>query len=129
MWTYKQSTGEMTKPDGTRYGFGFAGHSEGLNNPAKQNQAMVGPLPQGDYTMVGFRENDSHTGMCTIVLASDPKNNTFGRSAFRIHGSRNLLSSGLDAFLHSSDGCIILGDCVLRRGIWASADKLLRVIA
>lgn len=129
MWTYKQSTGELTHPDGKRCGFGFAGHSEGLNEPFYQSKPLVGPLPQGTYTMSEFRETDPHTGLCTIVLVPDPNNVMFGRSAFRIHGSVNLTSAGLTAFLKSSDGCIILGDCILRRGIWASTDKSLRVIA
>lgn len=129
MWTYKQSTGELTHPDGKRCGFGFAGHGSGLNNPAAQNQPLTGPLPQGTYTMTEFREADPHTGMCTIVLTPAPTNVMFGRSAFRIHGSVNLTTAGLAAFLKSSDGCIILGDCVLRRGIWANPDKVLKVIA
>lgn len=129
MWTYKQSTGEFLKPDGTRLGFGFAGNGIGLNNPVMQTQHNVGPLPVGNYTMTEFRENDSHTGMCTIVLIMETGEEDYGRSAFRIHGSVNLTSTGLDRFLHSSDGCIILGDCILRRGIWASPDKKLKVVA
>jgi hypothetical protein len=129
MWTYKQSTGEFLRPDGTRLGFGFAGNGTGLNNPDAQAQHNVGPLPQGTYTMTAFAENDPHTGMCTIVLIMDTGEEDFGRSAFRIHGPVNLTSAGLNAFLHSSDGCIILGDCVLRRGIWANKDHKLKVTA
>lgn len=129
MWTYKQSTGEFLKPDGTRLAFGFAGNGVGLNNPTMQAQHNLGPLPQGLYTMTAFEENDSHTGMCTIILVADPTNTMFGRDLFRIHGSVNLTSAGLSAFLKSSDGCIILGDCILRRGVWASKDKILKVVA
>ena len=127
-WVYKQATGELLKPDGTRLAFGFAGHSEGLNCSAKQDVHSLGPLPVGDYNMTGWIESDPHTGMCTIVLEAVPGSVTFGRDGFRIHGARSLDKSGLSAFLTSSDGCICVSDCVGRRSIWDSGDHLLRVV-
>ena len=53
----------------------------------------------------------------------------FDRSGFFIHGSRNLLTSGLSAFLESSDGCIVIGDCAMRQAIWSSGDRALTVVA
>lgn len=128
-WVYRQSTGELLKPDGTRHAFGFAGQREGLNNPAKQDVKNTGPLPIGDYTMSGWIDNDPHLGMCVIVLTPLPSNSMFGRSAFRIHGARSVERSGLNAFLTSSEGCVCIGDCVTRRAIWNSTDKVLRVVA
>jgi hypothetical protein len=128
MWTYHQDTGEMLKPDGTRLAFGFAGHSEGMNCPAKQDQHNVGPLPVGDYNMTQWIESDDHLGLCVIVLEPHPTNEMFGRAGFRVHGYRSIERSGLSGFLMSSDGCICISDCVARRSMWSSADHQLRVV-
>lgn len=128
MWTYKQSTGELLKPDGTRHAFGFAGQGIGLNNPAHQDVHDVGPLPQGDYSMTGWLDSDPKLGLCVVVLTPLPANSMFGRAGFRIHGSRSLEHSGLSAFLSSSEGCICVGDCVSRKAIWNSGDRMLRVL-
>ena len=127
MWTYKSKTGEMLRPDGTSLGFGFAGNGNGLNNPDQQYTKQVGPLPQGKYKMTQWIEKDLHLGMCVIVLEPEPDTDMKGRSLFRIHGSRNLLSRGLASFLDSSDGCICIGDCLTRKTIWASPDHELFV--
>lgn len=126
---YSQSTGRLINPDGTLEGYGFAGNHAGLNNPAAQDQHNVGPLPQGDYTMTAWIESDPRMGLCVIELTPKPTNAMFGRSGFFIHGSRNLLTSGINAFLSSSDGCICVGDCILRQAIWSSLDRDLVVTA
>ncbi len=127
-WIYHQSTGELLKPDGTRLAFGFAGQKNGLNNPEAQQEHNVGPLPQGDYIMTGWIESDSHLGLCVIVLNPTLETKTFGRTLFRIHGARSLDRNGLQGFLSSSEGCICIADCVGRRAIWTSGDRLLRVL-
>lgn len=129
MWIYKQSTGELLKPDGTRLAFGFAGQGIGLNSPDHQNVHNIGPLPQGDYTMTGWIESDPKLGLCVVVLEPLPANSMFGRAGFRIHGSVSLDRAGLQRFLTSSEGCICIGDCTSRRAIWNSGDRLLRVTA
>lgn len=129
MWLYKQTTGELLKPDGTRFAFGFAGQGFGLNNPAHQDAHNIGPLPQGDYSMTKWLESDPHLGLCVIVLEPMPGNSMFGRSAFRIHGARSVDRSGLQGFLTSSEGCVCIGDCGSRSAIWNSNDRLLRVVA
>lgn len=128
-WIYKQGTGELITPSGNRFAFGFAGQGVGLNNVAHQDLHNVGPLPQGDYTMTEWRDSDPHLGLCVIVLTPMPANTMFGRSAFRIHGSRSLEHSGLTAFLSSSEGCVCIGDCASRKAIWASGDRTLKVVA
>lgn len=128
-WTYSQGTGRLIKPDGTLEGFGFAGNGNGLNEPAQQMTHNVGPLPQGDYTMTKWIDKHPTMGLCVIELTPSPSNMMFGRSGFFIHGSRNLLTSGLNGFLESSDGCIVIGDCSLRQAIWASLDRALTVVA
>ncbi len=128
-WTYSQSTGKLIKPDGTLEGCGFAGNSVGLNEPAQQMTHNIGPLPQGEYTMTKYFEKHPTAGLCVIELTPAKTNTMFGRSGFLIHGSRNLLTSGLDAFLDSSDGCVIIGDCSMRQAIWSSLDRELVVVA
>ncbi len=128
MWTYHQATGAMLRPDGTRLAFGFAGNGIGLNCPTAEDQHSVGPLPQGKYKMGLWIQSHLSMGLCVIELIPDPANNMHGRDGFFIHGSVNLNSSGLTAFLKSSDGCIVIADCPTRRSIWDSADHELQVV-
>ncbi len=128
-WTYSQSSGKLIKPDGTLEGYGFAGNHDGLNTPSCQLIHDKGPLPQGVYKLSSWTDKHPTMGLCVIGLTPDPSNEMFGRSGFFIHGARNLLTSGLNAFLQSSDGCIIIGDCTLRQAIWASLDRELVVVA
>lgn len=119
MWTFAQTSGDLTAADGTVYRGGWAGHSEGRNNPKYQDVANMGPLPQGRYT-IGNPYDNPHTGPYTLDLTPDPGNTMFGRSLFRIHGA---------AFTHpdmSSDGCIIEPRDV-REKIHASGDTDLQV--
>lgn len=127
MFTYKQSTGELTK-DGKAWGFGFAGNEAGLNNPAAESQHNIGPIPAGKYKMLQYFPNHLSVGMCAIALIPEQQDK-YGRSGFFIHGSTNLTATGLDKFLHSSDGCIVIGDCTLRLAVWKSGDLELEVVA
>lgn len=133
MWLYESSTGLMLTPKGLTYGYGFAGHNisglEGLNNPLHQSSKGIGPLPEGDYDMTQWIDKDPKLGLGVIVLvARDPKTQ-FGRAGFRIHGPVDWSTHGLDRFLHSSDGCICIGNTASRLLIWQSGDHLLRVVA
>ena len=46
MLTYSQTTGEMRTALGELLGTGYAGHGEGVNNPALQSVPDTGPLPR-----------------------------------------------------------------------------------
>ena len=128
-WQYSQSTGCLSRPNGGTLGFGFAGNGLGLNNGALEQQHNTGPLPKGKYTMVAYIDKHPTMGLCVVQLSPDPANTMYGRSGFFIHGSRNLLTSGLKLYLESSDGCICIGDCSLRESIWNSTDRELIVVA
>jgi len=132
-WIYESSSGAMYHPNGKRLGYGFAGHGEGLNDPTKQNVRGVGPLPEHLYKMGRWIEKHDDMGLGVITLIPWAENgkilNMFARDGFAIHGSSNLFNSGLDKFLHSSDGCIIIGDLALRRQIWLHDDDFLQVYA
>lgn len=128
-WTYKQSTGELKRPDGSSFGFGFSGNHQGLNFPPFQTQHGVGPLPTGFYSMGAYIEKDPKMGLCVIRLDPNPGSVMFGRSGFYIHGAASLDTHGVTAFLNSSEGCICFRDCVARQAIWQSADRRLQVTA
>jgi RHS repeat-associated protein len=99
-WEYSQSTGQLSH-NGTPVATGYAGRGPGLNNPAMQNVPNTGPLPQGGYT-IGGMYNNPNTGPKTMNLTPMPGTETYGRSAFRIHGDN---ARGDHSASH---GCIIL---------------------
>jgi hypothetical protein len=104
MWTYSQTSGKFYNPQGKCISTGYAGgncgkNKEGLNNPDMQDQAKIGPLPEGLYKR-GKLVPQSHLGKDAIELVPDPNNEMFGRSDFFLHG--DTVPSG-----NASEGCII----------------------
>jgi len=100
-FTYSQSTGRFSR-DGVLIGIGYSGHGAGLDNPAMQAVADVGPIPAGDWTIAGARDG-GHLGPMVMDLAPVAPFAAFGRSLFRIHGDNPAANHT------ASDGCIILG--------------------
>ena len=122
MWTYQQSTGNLTDPSGEVIGQGYAGHGAGVNNPADEGIRQTGPLPTGKYTIGPFFNDVSGKGPLVAHLIPDPTNEMFGRSGFMIHG---------DTMAHNetaSEGCIVLAHD-LRQAIASSMDDDLVVVA
>lgn len=99
-WTYNQRTGTLTAPDGQVAATdGYSGAGQGRNNPGMENQPNVGPIPRGSYRIRSARHS-AHTGPVSMDLAPNVGTDTYGRSAFLIHG---------DNLTHTaSHGCIIL---------------------
>lgn len=118
-WVWDQSAGELRR-DGARIARGYAGKGTGKNNPAMQNVRRTGPIPQGRWRLTGVH-NSPHTGPFTIILVPEAETETFGRSAFRIHGD-SIRAPGT-----ASEGCIILPRAVRER-IWSSGDRRLTVV-
>lgn len=119
MWTFNQSTGELSL-DGQPVALGYSGHDNGRNNPELQAAANVGPLPCGFWTIHAPEDTPDH-GPFVMRLQPDAETNTFGRSGFLIHG---------DSREHpgeASHGCIIAARAI-REKIWASNDRRLEVI-
>ena len=114
-WTYSQSSGKLLL-NGTLVATGYSGHDDGLNNPVLQNEAQIGPIPQGVYTIGPVTAN--HPGKGPVVMELHPKLGTqvFGRSGFLIHGDNSELDHT------ASHGCIILGRPT-REQIAASSDR------
>lgn len=121
MWTYLQDLGKIFKDDpSTNVGFGWAGNGDGKNNPAMQDWANVGPLPQGFYTIEAPHDSP-RTGPYTLNLTPAPENQMFGRADFRLHGAAKVNPE------LSSDGCIVMPR-PMREAIWNSGDHLLQVL-
>jgi hypothetical protein len=104
MWYFESSTGNFFTPDKQLRSRGYAGgncgkNPEGRNNPDMQDQAKIGPLPEGLYTR-GKLVPQSRLGKDAIELIPDPNNEMFDRSDFFLHG--DTVPSG-----NASEGCII----------------------
>jgi hypothetical protein len=99
-WSYSQSTGTLAH-DGQVVAIGYSGHDNGKNNPDMQQVPNTGPIPKGRYFM-GPPHDSAKVGPFALALDPAPGTDTFGRSAFMIHG---------DSIVHpgtASEGCIIL---------------------
>lgn len=100
--TYRQSTGELSREDGSVVAVGWAGCGKGKNNPAMDDVRCVGPLPAGLYRV---RARQDHPRLGKDVCALDQvQGESHGRNDFWIHGpSLNPLKYGQESM-----GCIIL---------------------
>lgn len=118
MWVYNQANGNLSH-DGALIGTGYSGAPSGKNNPAMQNVACIGPIPQGNYAIGEPFDSPAH-GPFAMPLEPDPSNEMFGRSGFLMHG---------DSIEHpgcASEGCIIMQRAV-REAVWNSGDRELEV--
>lgn len=117
-WIYRQNTGRI-EHDGTLAGVGYSGRGRGKNNPSRQNEAMIGPIARGTWT-IGAPFTHPHAGPYAMRLIPLPGTVTYRRSGFMIHG---------DSTAHpgaASDGCVIV-NIVTRRCIWESGDHTIAV--
>ena len=122
MWTYRQQTGEFFDAEGELVETGYSGFGEGKNNPDREDEHDVGPIPRGVYTIgaTEFVDTSGPHGPFVLPLTPDQSNEMFGRDSFLIHG---------DSVSHpgaASHGCIILSR-VTREAIAASDDDELTV--
>jgi hypothetical protein len=115
MLIYSQTTGDMCNAEGELLGTGYAGHGEGVNNPALQSIHNTGPLPQGVYTIAAPVNTATH-GPYVMWLTPDPANEMFGRSGFGIHADE-IANPGKHL---ASTGCIVMSNPA-RVAIWQSA--------
>jgi hypothetical protein len=119
MWTYSQSTGQLTDSDGNIVGTGYAGAQPHVNDPSAQNLPNIGPLPRGSY-QIGTSFTHPLAGPMTMRLTALAPTDTFGRDGFMIHGDTPSLDQT------ASEGCIIMARSV-RSLISLSTDKVLTV--
>lgn len=131
-WYYFQSTGLLyhVDADGNADFSGYAGYSGygyGKNNPVLQSiQSQqpgdpAGPIPQG-YYQIGPPRDSKPTGPYVLDLTPWPGTNTYGRTAFEIHGEKKKGPPG-----YASTGCVIEPPDV-RQAIVKSKDNCLKVV-
>ena len=126
MWKYEQGSGRLFNASGTPIAKGYSGHGEGLNNPEKQGERGVGPIPRGKWA-IGAPYMSDTTGRYTMkLLAKDstPGDDTHtptGRGAFRMHGDNSRGDKS------ASHGCIIM-PFDIRHTVWESGDHELEVV-
>lgn len=119
MWTYKQSTGEISI-DGAAIGVGYSGQPECKNNPDAEHLVNRGPIPRGRYR-IGDLVTVKGKGPVCIDLNPLPGQDLHGRGGFLIHGD-SIKSPGT-----ASHGCIILPRKI-REIIAESPDRELEVV-
>jgi len=119
-WTYAQKTGELEQ-DGRPVATGYSGSGAGKNNPDMQKVLDVGPIPQGDWTIVGPPVNTAEHGPYVLKLKPATGTPTFGRDGFLMHGDSKE-SPGC-----ASQGCVVMPRAA-REQVWNSGDADLKVI-
>jgi hypothetical protein len=118
MWKYVQSTGDLFDASGKNIARGYSGKNpEGINQPDKECEANVGPIPRGLYDI--GRQKDKPTPVTLPLTARDPNHCSPPRSGFLIHGDN---SSGT-----ASTGCIVVGRTI-RETIRDSGDTTVQVV-
>lgn len=122
MFEYNSRTHTMTE-NGAHLPLGdqcYSGIGEGKNNPDMEMDVGVGPTPRGIYKFGPVYDDPTGLGRLVMHLDPLPGTNTFGRSAFRIHG---------DSIEHpgqASHGCIIVPHD-LRVHISQANDRVMKV--
>ena len=119
MIVFNRRAGRLYDAAGTLIASGiWSGHNDAANDPTREREKGVGPLPKGVY-MIGPLRDGGALGPDVMNLDPAPGTNTFGRSLFRIHGD-NSTPAPHDA----SDGCIIAPH---QTRIWIDAQKDRRI--
>lgn len=121
-WYYQITTGQIRDEEG-QIAIGYSGHGEGLNNPAFQQVHNVGPIPCGDYEIVGPPVDTASHGPFVMRLEPKPGTETYGRSGFLLHGD-SLEHAGEHL---ASEGCVVVSRGA-REVIWESGDRDWRVV-
>jgi hypothetical protein len=98
----------------------YSGHGDAFNDPSREDEKGVGPLPAGDYR-IGPAHDGGHLGPCVLAL-TQISGDAHDRSGFYMHGD----FAG-DADHQASEGCII-ANLPWRRKADQDTDRLLRVI-
>jgi hypothetical protein len=116
-FVYVQKTGKLTL-DGQEVATGYAGKGEGKNNPDKEKERNVGPIPAGLWKIGKARD---FKGMKNCFDLIPDGHDAHKRSGFLIHGDSK------DRPGAASEGCIIL-DAATRKKIADSGITRLRVV-
>jgi len=116
-FVYSQKTGKLTL-DGREIGAGYSGKGDGKNNPDKEKERNVGPIPAGLWKVGKARE---YKGMKDCFDLTPDGHDAHNRTEFLIHGDSK------DSPGTASEGCIIL-NAAARKRIADSGVTRLRVV-
>lgn len=117
-FVYAQKTGKLTLDGKLITDKGYSGAGDGKNNPAKEKEKNVGPIPAGAYTLGKAR---TYKKMDNCFDLTPVGHVAHGRTEFLIHGD-DKKNPGT-----ASQGCIIL-DAKTRKTIADSGVTKLRVV-
>lgn len=125
MWVFNISAGLILHNglllDSNVYSGAFP---EGFNNPARQAERDIGPLPEGFWIVCGPPFEDTEHGKYILRLEPEKGTITYGRIGFLLHGKplppRDIRTG--------SKGCICAGPDTRRR-VYQSGDTKLQVIS
>lgn len=119
MITYSQVSGGISIDD-ENIGTGYSGHGVGVDNPALEAMANVGPIPRGEWRILKWEAVHPGKGPIVAVLAPN-KHDAHGRSGFLIHGDNDKLNHT------GSHGCIVASRDIRKR-LRDSGETILEVI-
>ena len=123
MIQFQISTGRLTK-NGTDLGPAYSGAQGHVDNPSDTALKGAGPIPIGSWTIgapVDKLTPGDELGPFCLPLTAELGTQTFGRSAFYIHGDNPKHDES------ASHGCIVAAR-LLREAVWADPDHLLLVV-
>jgi hypothetical protein len=120
-WTYAQRSGELQQ-NGDKVSTAYSGAGEGKNNPDWENVPNIGPIPRGNWTIIGPPVDTHEHGPYVLRLEPAAETETHGRRGFLMHGDSKT-NPGT-----ASQGCIILPRAI-REQVWQSGDRDLEVVA
>jgi hypothetical protein len=121
MWIYAVRSGRLFQNDVYK-ATGYSGSGTAKNDPTQQYKHNLGPIPVGVYLIGKAIETTASHGPVVMPLTPVAYSETFGRSAFMIHGN-SIRAPG-----SASHGCVILNRPI-REEIAASMDRLLVVLS
>lgn len=120
MLIYSQSTGTLWDSEGQILEKGYSGAGIGKNNPDRQAERNVGPIPRGLW-VIGAPYNSRVVGPFALPL-SPSGHDACKRTAFVIHGD-SIQNPGT-----ASTGCMIFSRPG-REKIHDAGDRILKVIS
>jgi hypothetical protein len=130
VWTFEIATGRLFDATGTCVWGAYAGYDdgdgvpepgEGKNDPTKQAERGIGPIPEGLW-MFSAPFFHRTAGPYTLRLFPKGGTKTYGRSGFLIHGD----SKGRPGA--ASKGCIVTSR-ETRMALWESGDHEIMVVS
>jgi hypothetical protein len=118
-WTYVQKTGHLIY-GGELVATGYSGQPEAKNDPAREREKNLGPIPKGRWRIALPGFTHAKKGPVCLRLTPLPGTVTYGRDGFLIHGDSKAAPGT------ASHGCLIF-DRKTRERIAASGDNELEI--